>query len=77
MAEKKKHSLVPEHKKLSEKEKTELFNKHKITLNELPKILTSDPAIADLDVEEGDVIEIRRKSATAGNSIYYRGVIRG
>ena len=76
MAEEK-HILVPEHKKLSEKDKAELLKKYNITLKELPKILNSDPAIAELDVDEGDVIKITRNSRTAGKTVYYRGVIRG
>lgn len=76
MAEKK-HNLVPLHKKLSEKEKSELLKKYNISIKELPKILGSDPAIAGLEVQEGDIIRISRKSATSGEGAYFRGVIRG
>ncbi len=77
MAEKKQHILVPAHKKLSEKEKEELLKKYNITLKDLPKILAKDPALAELDVKEGDVVKILRKSRTAGESSYYRGVVNG
>ncbi|MEM2121457.1 MAG: DNA-directed RNA polymerase subunit H [Candidatus Woesearchaeota archaeon] len=70
-----KHVLVPEHIKLSEAEKKELLEKYKISLNELPRILKNDPAIAHLNVKEGDVIKIIRKSESAGESIYYRVVV--
>ncbi|HLC46781.1 MAG TPA: DNA-directed RNA polymerase subunit H [Candidatus Nanoarchaeia archaeon] len=70
-----KHILVPKHTKLSEKEKAELFSRYGITLRELPKILRNDPAIAELDVKTGDVIKVHRKSPTAGDSVFYRGVI--
>ena len=69
-----KHVLVPKHAKLSEKEKEELFKKYNISLKEIPKILKSDPAIATLDVKIGEVIKIIRKSQTAGESVFYRGV---
>ncbi|MGC8929260.1 MAG: DNA-directed RNA polymerase subunit H [Candidatus Woesearchaeota archaeon] len=70
-----KHELVPEHIKISESEKKELLEKYKISLNELPRILKNDPAIAHLNVKEGDVIKIIRKSESAGQSVYYRVVV--
>jgi len=79
MSEKKQphHILIPVHKKLSEKETEEILKKYNITVKELPKILSSDPAIAELDVKEGDVVKVMRKSRTAGESSYYRGVLNG
>ncbi len=71
----KKHLLVPEHIKLNDKEKKELLEKYHISLKELPKISKKDPAIDHLNPKEGDVIKIIRKSPTAGESIFYRGVI--
>ncbi|MBN2142252.1 DNA-directed RNA polymerase subunit H [Candidatus Woesearchaeota archaeon] len=80
MAEKKSdmnaHELVPEHTKLSEKDAKALFKKYNITLREIPKINFSDPAIAHLGARQGDVIKIKRHSRTAGETVYYRGVIR-
>ena len=69
------HALIPKHSKVSEKEKKELLEKYNISLKELPKIFKSDPAVRSLNVEVGDVVKITRKSATAGQSIYFRGVI--
>ena len=69
-----KHALVPKHSKLSEKDKTALLEKYKITVKELPRIGSQDSAIVNLEVKQGDVIKIVRKSATAGESIFYRGV---
>ncbi len=69
------HFLVPEHIKLSEKEKEDLFKIYKITIKELPKIYVDDPAIRHLDVKANDIIKIIRKSPTAGQSVFYRGVI--
>ena len=69
-----KHSLVPKHSKLSEKDKKALFEKYNITLKQLPKISKKDSAIESLNVKPGDVIKIERQSATAGKAVYYRGV---
>jgi len=69
------HVLVPEHIKLSAKEKDELLKKHNINFISLPKINIKDAALANLDVKHGDVVKINRKSATAGSAIFYRGVI--
>jgi len=69
------HVLVPEHTKLSAKEKDELLKTHGVAFASLPKIQREDPAIAHLQVKDGDVIKIVRKSATAGESIFYRGVL--
>lgn len=69
------HVLIPKHTKLSEKEKQELFEKYNISIRELPKIYLSDAALIGMDVKENDVIKIERKGATAGQTIFYRGVI--
>jgi DNA-directed RNA polymerase I, II, and III subunit RPABC1 len=70
------HEFVPEHTKLSEKDAKTLMSSYFITLRELPKISISDPAIAHLDVKEGDVIKIKRASRTAGDTVFYRGVLK-
>jgi len=70
-----KHSLVPTHIKLSDKEKQQLFQKYNISITELPKISKYDPIIQNLNVKDGDVIKIIRKSPTAGETVFYRGVI--
>ena len=69
------HVLVPKHTKLDEKEKAKLFEKYKIAVFNLPKILLVDPAIKGLDVSPDDVIKIERKSITAGKTVYYRVVM--
>ena len=69
------HFLVPEHTKISQKEREELFKKYALTLKEMPKIFIDDPAIRHLDVKENDVIKIVRKSPTAGTTVFFRGVI--
>ncbi len=69
------HFLIPQHVKLSDKEKQELLSNLKITTKELPKIDHSDPAVQHLDIKAGDVIKISRKSSTSGDAAYYRVVV--
>ncbi len=69
------HILVPEHILLNEKEKNAILEKYNVTLSELPKIFVTDVAIVPLGVKPGDVIKIVKKSQTAGETVYYRGVI--
>ena len=70
-----KHTLVPKHTKIGEKERKELFEKYAIELKELPRMLLTDPSIQELDVKEGDIIKIVRHSATAGSHTFYRRVV--
>jgi DNA-directed RNA polymerase subunit H len=72
-----KHRLVPKHTILSEKDKEELLTKYNINLNQLPRILTSDPQVKAMDAKVGDVIKIERESGTAEKSTYYRVVVQG
>ncbi len=69
-----KHELVPKHSKVSDKERKELFEKYSIELQNLPKVSKTDPAIQHLDVNEGDIVKIQRKSPTAGDTVFYRRV---
>ncbi|NJF26054.1 DNA-directed RNA polymerase subunit H [Thermococcus sp. Bubb.Bath] len=71
------HELVPEHRILGEEEREELLKKYRIKLSQLPQILASDPAAVELEAKPGDVIEIKRKSPTAGVYYYYRLVVEG
>lgn len=71
------HKLVPKHIILSEEEKMEVLNKYKVSLKQLPKILITDPAIADKNPKVGDIVKIIRKSPTAGETVYYRVVVKG
>lgn len=72
-----KHSLVPEHTKLSEEEKEELLKKLNIRKSKLPMILSGDPAIQHLEAVEGDVIKIIRESPSSKTSVFYRVVVHG
>ncbi|HLC60645.1 MAG TPA: DNA-directed RNA polymerase subunit H [Candidatus Nanoarchaeia archaeon] len=70
-----KHILTPKHVKIADKEKAQLFEKYHITSKEMPKLLKTDSAIKELEPKPGDVIKIIRKSATAGESYFYRVVV--
>lgn len=70
-----KHVLVPKHSKVSEKELKELSEKYAVDVENLPRVRKVDPAIQHLDVKEGDVVKVERKSATAGVSLFYRRVV--
>ncbi|AEC51051.1 DNA-directed RNA polymerase subunit H [Pyrococcus sp. NA2] len=69
------HVLVPEHRVLSEEEKEALLKKYRITPAQLPQIKASDPVVKALGAKPGDIIEIKRKSPTAGVYYYYRVVV--
>jgi DNA-directed RNA polymerase subunit H len=69
------HLLVPKHLKVKDKEKQIIYATYNITFKELPKMLKNDSAIKNLNVKQGDVIKIIRKSPTAGEFVFYRGVI--
>jgi DNA-directed RNA polymerase subunit H len=71
----KNHELMPEARILNEKEVEELLNKFKIKKENLPKIFSNDPLVKIVGAKVGDVLEIKRKSNIAGESIYYRLVI--
>ncbi|MFP4112299.1 MAG: DNA-directed RNA polymerase subunit H [Candidatus Woesearchaeota archaeon] len=70
-----KHSIIPKHEIAKGPEIKAVFEKYNITVNELPKILISDPGIRHLGAKPGDIIKITRISPTSGKSIYYRGVV--
>ena len=69
------HVLVPEHKKLNDKEKAALLDKYNISPTNLPRILKKDKIVSELKVTEGDIIKVTRKIATAGVTNFYRVVI--
>ena len=69
-----KNILVPKHSKLKESEHKLLLDQYNIAVTQLPKILKSDPAIQQLEPNQGDIIKIERKE---GDKIilYYRVII--
>jgi DNA-directed RNA polymerase subunit H len=69
------HVYVPKHEIITKKEAEDVLEKFNCKPTELPLIFVNDPAIIGLGVKPGDMIKITRKSATAGESIYYRYVV--
>ena len=71
-----KHELVPLHEKLTAEEKEKLLKEMSVNFKDLPKIYKSDPALAEMpEINQGDVIRISRKSSTAKETVFFRGVI--
>jgi DNA-directed RNA polymerase subunit H len=69
------NDLVPKHEILTKEEEEELLKKYKITKKQLPRILSTDPAVKAIGAKKGDIIRITRKSPTAGETYYYRVVV--
>ena len=69
------HVLVPKHEIMAKKDAEEVLKTYNCRTTDLPLIFASDPAIVGLGVKPGDMIKITRKSATAGESYYYRYVV--
>ena len=69
-----KHFLVPKHIMVSKEQAAELLKKYNLTLDQLPKISSTDAAIAEFNPEKGEIVKIVRNSPTAGKTVYYRGV---
>jgi len=69
------HIDVPKHQIMTRKEAEEVLEKYHCKATELPFIFGNDPAIVGLGVKPGDMIKVTRKSATAGESFYFRYVI--
>jgi len=70
-----KHELVPDHVVLSKSEINKIIKKLDIHPEELPKIKPDDPVIKAIEAKPGDIIQITRKSQTAGKFITYRLVL--
>lgn len=77
-----KHDLVPEHYLLTEEEADAVLAQLKVTRDQLPKIRKGDAGIRVLEsicgpIDEGRIVKIVRKSATAEEFVAYRLVTRG
>lgn len=66
------HILVPKHDLLSIEEKEELLKKYNI--NDLPRILITDPQAKRYGASKKDIFKITRYSETSGFVEYYRVV---
>ncbi len=67
------HILEPKHTKLSEEEAKKLLEKFNIAKSQLPKILSTDPALPE-GCKVGDIIKIERKEGNKIN-LFYRVVV--
>mgnify|MGYP003979746635 CR=1 FL=1 len=72
-----KHSIVPQHVKLSGDEAESVLKELNVAKEKLPMIFLSDSAIQNLKPELGDIIKIIRSSPTNVESIFYRVVVHG
>ncbi len=70
-----KHELVPKHVLLKPGEAKEVLERYHIKPFQLPYIKSSDPAVRGIGAKLGDVVRVIRKSATAGESDFYRYVV--
>lgn len=69
------HFLVPKHEIVPDSEVEAVLSALKVDSKEnLPKILSTDPAVKALGAKKGDVIRIYRKEPT-GEVLYYRVVV--
>lgn len=68
------HNLVPEHTILSDEEAQEVLEELNVRLDQIPKILPTDPVVKAIGAKLGDVLRITRKSETAGIFVAYRVV---
>lgn len=66
------HALQPKHSKLKSDEIKQLLDKYNISVSQLPKIKSDDPALPEGCVS-GDVIQIERRFRDK-ERIYYRVV---
>ena len=68
------HELVPIHELLNEEEAQKLLSELKVKLQNLPKILDTDPQSKKLGAKPGQIIKISRNDR--GNKYtYYRLVV--
>jgi len=72
-----KHDLVPRHEVLPDDEARQVLERYAVTPDQLPKLLSSDAVARAVRAKPGQIVRIRRKSATAGESIAYRYVVEG
>ena len=76
MSSKSDHELIPVHELMSDKEVKELLQTLNLTIDNLPKILESDPQAMKLEAKAGRVMKIYRRDGKR-ETPYYRVVVEG
>lgn len=66
------HRKIPPHRILSNEEKTAFLEKWRIHPSKMPAIDSQDPMAKWIGARPGDIVEILRKSETAGSTPYWR-----
>jgi len=67
------HVMVPPHKVLSDKEKTDIYDKYNITKDlEVPEMDRFDPVAQAIGLRPGELCEITRSSPTSITTKFYR-----
>lgn len=72
-----KYIAIPQHILLTEEETKRVKSDYKVSKKKFPKILMDDPVARYYNVKPGMLFRIIRPSETAGQSPYYRLVVRG
>ena len=71
------HEMVPKHEVLTPTERKEVLETLGVEKEKLPQMKETDPVAKETGMKPGDVVRITRKSPTAGQTIYYRHVVKG
>jgi DNA-directed RNA polymerase subunit H len=71
------HVLVPEHRILSKEEGEEVLRRYRAKPPQLPLLKDTDPVAKAIGAKAGDIVEVRRRSRTAGRAVAYRYVVKG
>ncbi len=64
--------MVPDHVILSNSEAKKVLKKMDIQMEQLPKIKSNDSVVKSIGAKAGNILEITRRSSTAGKFIVYR-----
>jgi DNA-directed RNA polymerase subunit H len=70
-----KHDLVPKHVLLTAAESKKVLELYHIKPFQIPYIKSTDPAVRAIGAKPGDIVKVIRRSATAGESDFYRYVV--
>ena len=69
-----KHTIVPKHRIMSEKEVEALLKTYNISIQQLPLLKEKDPVVEAIGAEVGSIIEIKRDGPT-NSSYFFRRVV--